>query len=139
MRPLNYLLIVTTSVMLMSSPSFANATSTSAHAPVVFQVIQDQINLEKPLIKSASLITNKDGSFGGIQIELNPSSAKELKRITAAGVGKVANLVINGRIVTSATLRSPLESKFIIYDSNKTNIYGISKDDAQKFIDSLHE
>lgn len=131
MRLLKYLIILTASMIFMSSMSLADAITKQTHAPVVFQVIQAQINFDNSMIKSASFITKSDGSFGGLQIQLKPSASKELTHVTAAGIGKVANLVINDKIVTSATLRSSLQNQFLITD--------ITKEDAQKFIDSLHE
>lgn len=118
-------------MIFMSSISFAETNTKQNHAPVVFQVVQAQINFDNSMIKNASFITNNDGSFGGLEIQLKPSASKELTRITAAGVGKEANLVINDKIVSRATLRSSLQDQFLITD--------ISKEDAQKFIDSLHE
>lgn len=44
-------------------------------------------------------------------------------------LGKIANLVINKKIMTSATIQSPLQNKFLIT--------GITKEDAKKFIDFL--
>lgn len=128
MRLLKYLLILTTGTMMMSSVIYADNASKRDHAPVVFQVIQDQMNIDASMIKDASLIDN-NGTYGGLEIVLKPSAATELKRITKAGVGKIANLEINDKIVIAAKIRSPLEPKFVVS--------GISKDEAQTLINSL--
>ena len=129
MRLLKQLIILIAISLSTISISYADNT-THSNAPVVFQVVQDQISFDHSLIKSASLITKKDGSFGGLQIVIKPSASKELTRVTEANVGKIANLVINDKIVASATLRSSLKNQFLITEITKT--------DAQKFIDSLH-
>lgn len=127
MRLLDYLIILTTSTM-MSSVSYADNASKRDHAPVVFQVIQDQMSVDASMIKSASLIDN-NGKYGGLKIVLKPAAAKELKRITKAGVGRAANLELNNNTVTTVTLRSPLKHQLVVND--------ITKEDAQAFIDSL--
>ena len=129
MRLLNCLLVLTTSVIFLSPVSFANTITKQAHDPVVFQVIQDQLNIDNSVIKDASIITNSDGSYGGLQINLNSAASKELTRITTAGIGKVANIVLNNKIVSSATLQSSLQHQFLVTS--------IKKEDAQMFIDSL--
>lgn len=141
MRVLNYLLILATSTMLITTPTFAASNNVSGHqqSPVVFQVIQDQINLDKSMIKSASIVKNSDGSYGGLKIELTSDAAKELTRITSSGVGKMANLVINGKLVTSAKLVSPLQNPFLIYDNSKNNVNALTEKNAQEFINSLNK
>lgn len=129
MRLLRCLLVLTTSVILLSPVSFANTTPKQVHAPIVFQIIQDQMNIDNSMIKSASIITDNDGIYGGLQINLNASASKELIRITKAGIGKIANIVLNNKIVSSATLQSSLQHQFLLTD--------ITKEDAQMFIDSL--
>ncbi len=129
MRVSNFLLIsIMSSVMLFSSSVFAETTK-SSHAPVVFQVIQDQINFDKTMIKSASVIT-KNGK-NSLEIVLNPSASKELAQVTGNAIGKTANFVINGKIMTSATIRASLQNKFLISD--------ISKEDGQTIVDSLNQ
>jgi preprotein translocase subunit SecD len=130
MRLLNYLLILTTSLTLFTS-SISLADTQTKHGPVSisFQVIQDQLNIDSSMIKSASIITNSNGAYYGLQIELSSSAAKELTHLTTNGVGKIANLVINNKIITSATIRSPLQDKFLIT--------GITRKDAQEIIDSV--
>ena len=131
MRLLNYLLILTTSAMLISPVSFADIAIKHVHAPVVFQVIQDQMNIDNSMIKNVSIITNSNGSYGGLQIELKHSASKELTHMTAARVGKMANLVLNDKIYITAKLSEPFAHKLFI------NANSISKEDAQAFIDSL--
>ena len=122
------ILILATSLILLPIQGFAkNIENLNNH--IEFQVIQDQLNFDNTTIKSASLYEKEDGTFGGLQIELKPSASNDLTRITSASIGKVANLVINGKIMTSATIQAPLQNKFLI-----TNI---TKEDAKKFIDSL--
>lgn len=128
MRLLDYLIILTTSTMMMSSTTYADNATKRDHAPVVFQVIQDQMNIDASMIKSASIIDN-NGTYGGLKIVLKPAAAKELKRITKAGVGRAANLELNNKTVTTVTLRSRLKHQLVIND--------ITQEDAQAFIDSL--
>ena len=117
--------------MLISPVSFADTITKQTHAPVVFQVIQDQMNIDNSMIKNVSIITNSDGSYGGLQIELKPSASKELTHMTTARVGKIANLVLNDKIYVTAKLSGPFAHKLFI------NANDISKEDAQAFIDSL--
>jgi preprotein translocase subunit SecD len=122
-------LILATSLVFLPIKGFAKNVEKKLYNHIEFQVIQDQLNFDNNSIKTASLSVNKDGSYSGLEIELKPSASNDLNRVTTANVGKVVNLVINGRIITSATIQSPLQNKFLIA--------GITKDEAQKFIDSL--
>lgn len=128
MRLLKYLVIAAASTMVMSSLTHAELMTKHDHAPIVFQVIQTQMNIDSSMIQGASLIDN-NGKYGGLEIVLKPSAASELKRITKAGVGRIANLEINDKVMLSAKIRSPLDPKFVVS--------GITKDEAQAFIDAL--
>jgi len=118
-----------TSLAFLPIQGFSQNIHKNSNARLEFQVIQEQINFDAANIKKASLIESKDGTFGGLQIELNPSASSDLTRVSEAGIGKCANLVLNKKIITSATIRSQLRNKFIIKD--------ITKEDAQNYIDSL--
>jgi preprotein translocase subunit SecD len=129
MRSYAGILVLAASLTVLPALGFAQDTHKNQRNHMEFQVVQNQLVFDNSLIEHASFIKNKDGTFGGLEVTLKPSASEELKRITAAGIGKVANLVINDRIVSSAKLQSSLEHKFLITD--------IAKEDAQKFVDSL--
>lgn len=129
MRSYAGILVLAASLTLLPVLGFAQDTNKTQQNHMVFQVVQNQLAFDNALIKHASIIENKDGTFGGLEVTLKPSASKEIKRITTAGIGKVANLVINGKIVSSAKLQSSLEHQFLITD--------ITKENAQTFISYL--
>lgn len=118
--------------MLLSPVSFANTTTKQVHAPIAFQIIQDQMNIDRSMIKDATLVTNNDGSYGGLKIELKSSVAKKLTQMTKKRVGKFANLVLNDKVIITAKLVEPFSpDKFIV------NGGSLTKEEAVSFIDSL--
>lgn len=119
-------------MLLFTSICFANPPTQNVRAPITFQVVQNQMNINNSMIKNASIVTTNDGMYKGIQIELNPSATNELTQMTAANIGKTSNLVLNGKIYVTAKLNGPFAHKLFISGN------AISKEDAQTFIDSLH-
>lgn len=119
------LMLIAVCLALTPAVSFSTSTNNS----LIFQVVQDQLILDKSTIKNASLVEEKDGSFGGLEIEINPFASKKFERMTTHAIGKEANIVLNNKIISTAILKSPLANKFLIKN--------ITNDDAKAFIGSL--
>lgn len=100
----------------------------------VFQVVQSQMIFDKANVQSASVIRvgkyihySKDEY--GVQLVLTPAGAKQFSEITQNGIKKVANTVVNGKIVMSATLMGPLGKNVIFPLPNKH--------EAEQYVKSL--
>ena len=98
-------------------------------AVLEFQVVQNQFIFDHDTVKNASLILQDDGTFKGLFVELKPTAATDFERITTVSVGKHLNIFFNKKVITSSVLQTPLGGSLLIS--------GISKVDAQEFINSL--
>lgn len=122
--------ILATGLTILPVISFSeNTINYSKNSPAVFQVVQNQFILDRTTIKSASINKKKDGTFGGVIIEIKSSASKDFIQLTKHNVGKVLNLVVNNKIISSAKIYNALSTQFVIN--------GISKKEAQSLIDAL--
>ena len=94
--------------VIFFSPAMAN-NPTPNHG-VVFQVIQSQIIFDHSTIQSANLTK----SAIGVHVILKPSATKQFSDLTKNGTGKIANIVLNGKIIDSATINSTLGNDMVI-------------------------
>ncbi len=122
MRLARLIAVLAVFLTFFTTESFANSSLT-------FYIIQDQLVLDNSSVKSATINEEKNGVYHGLNIELKPSATKYLNRISAAAIGKSIALILNTKIINMATIQSELGSSFIIT--------GITKEDAQQFINSL--
>lgn len=116
-------------LLVGSLASYAEPSLQTNRDVLIFQVIQDQFILDHTNIDKASLMINDKGIYTGLHIELKKAYVEGFTAMTKAGVGKSANLVLNGNIVSTATIHSPLGLSFVIT--------GLSQGEAQQFINQL--
>ncbi|OGT35684.1 MAG: hypothetical protein A3F11_07195 [Gammaproteobacteria bacterium RIFCSPHIGHO2_12_FULL_37_14] len=105
--------------------SSAMANNPTPNHGVVFQVIQSQIIFDQSTIQSAHLTK----SATGVHVILKPAAAKQFSNLTKNPIGKIANIVINGKIINSATINSALGKDMVIELPNKVQ--------AEEFIKGL--
>lgn len=116
-------------LLAFSSLTFADSIEErTSQALIAFNVIHDQFAFNFKNIKSASII-EQNGQFQGLRVQLKPYAIESFKRITTAGLGKVAILVVNNKIVSSTTIESPLSGDIMIKS--------ITRGEAQDIINKL--
>lgn len=123
------ILVLSTSLALLPISGFSQNIDKYSQGSPALQVVQNQLFLDKSTVKNASLYENKDGTFGGLQIEIKPSASKDFVQLTKPGIGKIMNLVLNNKIISSAKIKSTLQNQFLVTD--------ITKEEAQLIIDLL--
>jgi preprotein translocase subunit SecD len=96
---------------------------------LAFEIVQDQFIFDKATIKSAAIHVSSGGMYQGLRLKLKPAAAEIFARMTTAGINKNVNLVFNKKIVSTTILKTSL--------GNDLLITGISKNDAQEFINRL--
>lgn len=121
-------------LLLLALLSFAKLTfSEIVQNPellMTFNVIQDQFPFNFKNIKSATII-EKNGRYLGLRIELKPYAIETFKRISTSGIGKVAILVFNNKIVSTATIQSAFGGDILLS--------GMKREDAQEMINKLKQ
>ena|SRR3990167_11159832 len=110
------------SLIFFSSAMAENPTPNNG---VVFQIIQSQFVFDHSTIQSAHLTK----SANGVHVILKPAAAKQFSALTKNGIGKITNIVLNGKIINSATIRSSLGKDMMIELPNKIQ--------AEEFIKEL--
>lgn len=119
-------------VLLFSftSLTFAKDINQTSETLIAFDVIQDQFPFNYKNIKGATIM-EQNGQFQGLRVQLKPYAIESFKRITTAGIGKVAILVINNKIASTTTIQSPLGGDIMIT--------GITRGEAQDIINKLKQ
>ena len=111
-------------VVVFASPSiFASSKDNS----LTFQVIQSQFTFNRSNVESATVL--KQGDAYAVQIKLKPTVLDEFNRITKNGIGKMANMIFNGKVISTTTIQSELGGDFMVT--------GFSKNDAVKYANSI--
>jgi hypothetical protein len=123
---LRFVLMITMAMLLWPVQSFSTVVNNPPRASLTFDIVQDQFVFDKITVDSASIITRKNGSYGGLQIKLKKEAAKLFENKTRLGVGKQVHLIFNDKITSTAVLQSPLKDNLLLV--------GISKEDAQQFL-----
>ena len=98
-------------------------------SPMMFQIVQASFDLDGGTVREAHLVQDQEKGYVGLEIELKEAAAKAFGEMTAAGVGKSANIVINHQIVSMTTIQSALGPKILVT--------GITQYDAVRFINML--
>ena len=114
--------------LIYLSQGFAQTIDKNLNNYLVFQVIQDQFIFDNSTIKNAILI-EENGAFRGLEVELKASAVDTFNRMTMAGMGKSANLLLNKKVISTSVIQSALGAKLLIT--------GISKEEAQQFLIAL--
>ena len=55
-----------------------------------------------------------------LNVTLSPQAAERMRKITTESIGQPLTLLINGRVINTATVGSPLGAKFLIVMSRAT-------------------
>lgn len=98
---------------------------------LVLAIVQDEFSFDRSTIKRVELMKSNNTEYSNLHIKLKPAAAKQLEAITSAAMGKRITLIFNNKIISSATIQSSLKDNL--------QISGLSKNDAQEFIKSLHQ
>ncbi len=78
-----------------------------------FQVVKNHLNFNKSNIKK--IATEKLGPDSyAIEITLNKATAAKLHDMTSHNIGKSALFVLDGKVITAATIRSGINSHLLI-------------------------
>lgn len=97
---------------------------------MVFQVIQRQMVFDNSTIESATIIFPKSAADSyGIHLKLNTIAANKFSDLTQENIGKQANILLNGKMVSSTTIQSKLGGEFLVT--------GLTKEQVNQFIKSL--
>ncbi len=106
------------------------ALSAGTDNSVVFQIIQGQMVFNNSTVESATINFPKSSADSyGINLKLKTIAADKLGDLTQENIGKKANIMLNRRVVSSATIQSKLGGEFLIT--------GLTKEQANQFIKSL--
>lgn len=127
MRLYNYFIFLLLAITITISTSYGKQTSSQ---PLIFQVKEEQILLDKNNVESASIVSNDNGTYAGLDITLKSAAAKQIADLTANNIGKAATLTLGNKIVATILIGLQLNKQFII-----TNI---SREDAQAIVNSIH-
>lgn len=126
------------SVMLFFSLIFLSATTIFAENishSVVFQIVQNQMIFDGSTVKSAKIeagaVTPPQTTpdYYCVDLVLRKSAEEQFSDMTQKGIGKMANITVNGKIISYAKIESEIGGSMQI-------IVGTKKE-AQEFIDSL--
>lgn len=98
---------------------------------LTLSIVQNQFIINKNNVQSASIIKEQNGQYKGLQLEIKPEFVDAFVYMTKAGVGKTMNIIFNNRIISAVVIQSPLSSNILLT--------GITKEDAQLFIDVLRK
>lgn len=116
-------------LVLLTSGAFAEDVNVNlGGAAIVAEVVQEQFTFDASNIKAASII-DLNNTYKGLHVELKPEAVSAFTKMSQAGMGKRINIVLNQKIVSTNIIQTALGSNLLIT--------GISREDAQKFIESL--
>ncbi len=97
---------------------------------VVFQIIQSQIVFDNSTVESATISVPKNTADRyGVNIKLKTAAANKLSDLTQKNIGKQANIMLNGKMISSATIQGQLGAEFLVDV--------LTKQQADQFIKSL--
>jgi len=104
--------------------------SANSEPLMVFQVIQNQLVIDRSMIESATLISPAGPTDSyGLQIKLTPSAAHQMERLSEENVGKQLMMILNGVVISSPTIQSKLGAEF--------QMTGLTQVQAEQFVKSL--
>lgn len=118
--------------VFLFSISFSAAALVVDYSPgTTFKVIQDEIVFDHSTVKSAKVVSPRsvvDHTYR-VQIVLNADTTTKMHQLTDNNKGKKALIIVNGYVVSSVKIMSPL--------SNKFEISGLSKSQAEQLVKSF--
>lgn len=124
-----YLIGICTVCLLATTAVNADRQPTMQQQSIVqVQIINAQLNLTKQSFKSIQVVNDANGRYA-VDVELSPDVAKQLQKMTAANINKIITIVWDRYTLNSATIKSPLDSKFLIT--------GLNQKQAQAFVQEM--
>ncbi len=121
--------------LVFFSGAFASGTTThdssvNSEPLMVFQIIQNQLVIDRSMIESATLIppSSPTDSYG-LRIKLTPTVADQIERLSEENVGKQLMMILNGVVISSPTIQSKLGAEF--------QITGLTQQQSKQFVNSL--
>ena len=126
---MNHLLIA---AAFLFSSTVAIAAVEYGNGSVTFQVIQHELIFDHSTIESAHIIVPKNNKYiysYGVNLKLKNKAANELSTITERNIGKKANIMINGIVISSATIQGGM--------GQDVSITGLTQEQAEQFIKNL--
>lgn len=114
---------------LLTSVSYAYISNQQTNM-LRFQVVQSDIVFNKTTVDSATIQYPKTSADSyGVSVKLNEVATHALSKMTEEGLGKKVNIILNGKVISSAILLDKLGDSFLVT--------GLTKEDAESFIESL--
>lgn len=81
-------------------------------------------------VENATLISPENPrETYGVQLKLKPMAANKFGQLTEDGLGKMGNIILNDKLVSSPIIRAKLGAEFLVA--------GLTKEQAEQFIKSL--
>ncbi|AMP89864.1 SecDF P1 head subdomain-containing protein [Legionella pneumophila] len=97
---------------------------------LVFQVIQNQMVLDRSTVESASIVLPENSADSyGVHIKLKTIAATKFGQMTENGTGKQGSFILNGIVISNPIIRSRIGDEFIVT--------GFTKKQANQFIESM--
>ena len=70
------------------------------------------------MVDAARIVTDPLSGFDQLQIDLSPASQQDLATFTAAHVGKVVDVTIDGKIITSPVIQTVITGPSLMLSGN---------------------
>ncbi len=130
LRAITVILGVFCSIAIASGTT-ALAENSNTQLSLVFQVNQSQMKFDSSTVESANLVDTVPirRPFYGLKLKLKAGAAKKFRELTGQNIGKQANIMLNGRVVSSPVIQSELGNEFLFS--------GLTKEEVEQFIKSL--
>lgn len=108
---------------------FVSVAFAQADHAVIFKVNRDQVIFNNKTVESVTFDQpQKNVDRYNLSVKLKAAGAQQLKNLTANNIGKKAQLIINGEIISTATIQSELGDDFLIPDLTKKQVDAFLKD-----------
>jgi preprotein translocase subunit SecD len=124
----NFIIFVITMHAILHSFNCFSSEFKNRPPSITFQIIDAQMTFDSSNVTSAAVIKQNDNSYE-VEIKLNKMAAEQLDHLTSSNIGKRANTIFNGKILSVSVILSQLGHRFIIS--------GFSKEEAEKFVGSI--
>lgn len=116
---------------VVSSNATAHSENSNTHMSLVFQVEQSRIKFDSSTVQSAKLVdaASTQQPLYGLELKLKAAATKKMRTLTHHSIGKQSNILLNGRVVSSAVIQSEL--------GGELQFFGLTKEEVEQFINSL--
>jgi preprotein translocase subunit SecD len=124
------LLKTLSTIIGISFISIALAVNTQQNSSMFFQANQSKIVFDHTTIESANIIVpQKNVSTYTIKFKLKTQANNDLEKIAQENIGAKAEIILNGKVISSTTIRDQLGKEFMIT--------GLTKKEVEEFLLSL--